>query len=705
MSVFVELTIDDFQKTFTDSVTKGKSARIKGDNPNVRRPMRGLEIKDDTYAIIRVIRADGSQVPLFDSGAADGSGQSADYANFMLQSVSEARMEKQQIVETFGEPYIFFFGEAPRFIDVQAILLKSFDFNWRAEWWENYDKYLRGTRLVELGARAYLFYEDTIIEGYILNAQAQESSDMPLFLQLQFRMFVTNYANVSFIGDPFYPIRSGAIPPPGVADLTDMNAWGQLALKSPDQTSPEQQAQEAFLQALRAGGARQLEAEVLRAKNLNSVLSQQQQIAAQQALFSSGNFFNSAYLTSVLRYGMTSSSFPAQDIEGFLFNVNQFLVDASQSIHGGPRPPPELDHRTPIRSKISDNFDEYTQGALKYGFPGNAPPKNNPSLQKAPGVGAPVAAPANNPIGLLYTQACLRGASIPANNLYGFGLVPYSPGLSLQQTGPFGRPLGAGAGFTGGATVGGAFVGAAGGAGGFGVGGTVGTPFASGAGAAAVAGAYAGQTPFATQTGFGGAPPSIAGLILANQGLSQAGNAFPGTGFGYRSAFSRSYGYTAGVGGAFGGSMGGAFGPGIGGGLGGYGSKSFGNPAFQQFGNPLTQQFALSQLGLPTGSPYGIGYGAPNSPSTASVYRYTAGIRPDGTLQSTQSVTVVGVPGAGNFGGFGAVAGAPTMMFGGTANVAAVSALGPGVIGDGVFGMQALPGTFDPTLQGAGRVC
>ncbi len=184
----------------------------------MRRPLRGLEVKDDTYALIRMIKANGAEIPLLDSGSY--SGETRAYANFILQNVQEARMEKHQIVETFGEPYIFFFGEAPRFLDIQAVLVNSHDFNWEAEWWFNYENYFRGTKSVEHGARTYLFYEDNVVEGYILQAQSVKVSEQPMVVQLVFRLFVTNYDNISFIGEPSFPIRSGASIPDGI-DLTD----------------------------------------------------------------------------------------------------------------------------------------------------------------------------------------------------------------------------------------------------------------------------------------------------------------------------------------------------------------------------------------------------------------------------------------------------------------------------------------------------
>lgn len=190
----------------------------------VRRPHRGIEIKEDTYAIAKVVRSDGREIPLFDSSSPDGL-TSDGYANFLIQGIQEARMEKHQIVETFGLAYLFLFGENPRFIDVTAVLLNSHDFNWRAEWWENYENYLRGSKLAELGARLYLFWDDVVAEGYMLNASTLENAAAPYQLTLQFRMFLTNYKNLSFIGAPdnaSFPIRSSITLP----DRIDLTASG-----------------------------------------------------------------------------------------------------------------------------------------------------------------------------------------------------------------------------------------------------------------------------------------------------------------------------------------------------------------------------------------------------------------------------------------------------------------------------------------------
>lgn len=213
MPIFIELTSDAFEEVLTNQASAkrtltGRSSRAG--NRIARRPTRGLEIKEDTYAALKVILADGSELPLLDSSSPSGQSESG-YTNFILQNVTEARMEKHQIVETFGASYIFFFGENPRFLDVQAVLINSNDFNWEAEWWENYNENLRGTKLVEKGGRLYMFYDDNIVEGYMLMCQAVKSSDQPHLIQMSFRLFLTNYRNISFIGSAQFPVHESAV--------------------------------------------------------------------------------------------------------------------------------------------------------------------------------------------------------------------------------------------------------------------------------------------------------------------------------------------------------------------------------------------------------------------------------------------------------------------------------------------------------------
>ena len=227
MAVYIETRTDPFVER---RQRMQSSIRERGVNTTpVRRPLRGIEIKEDTYAVIRVALASGEFLPVIDAAGEvvvtrDNKSYTTQYTNFLVQQVVEERSEKQQIVETFGDSYIFFFGESPRIVQVSGVLLNTADFNWRAEWWDNYERYFRGTRLVEYGARLYLIYDDILIEGYMISAQAQDTAQTPYVVPLQFQLFVTGYTNVSAIGDPNYPQPAGDIDYRLPASYTDVLA-------------------------------------------------------------------------------------------------------------------------------------------------------------------------------------------------------------------------------------------------------------------------------------------------------------------------------------------------------------------------------------------------------------------------------------------------------------------------------------------------
>ena len=145
MATYVELQTDSFREILGDLGTFDESGKSRFDFDNVRRPYRGIEIKDDTYAIIKVIRSNGREIPLTDAGSrvsassfsrvkdkngnaiAPPAGTTFNYSNFIAQTIVEAREEKSQVVETFGEPYIFavITGRHPQSENVGAKLLND----------------------------------------------------------------------------------------------------------------------------------------------------------------------------------------------------------------------------------------------------------------------------------------------------------------------------------------------------------------------------------------------------------------------------------------------------------------------------------------------------------------------------------------------------------------------------------------------------
>ena len=102
-------------------------------------------------------------------------------------------------METFGSDYIFFFGKKPTIVQAQGMLINTPDFNWRNEWYHNYENYLRGTKCVERKARVYLGLDGLIFVGYILNTSTTISQQNQRVTPFNFSMLVTNFLDTSYL--------------------------------------------------------------------------------------------------------------------------------------------------------------------------------------------------------------------------------------------------------------------------------------------------------------------------------------------------------------------------------------------------------------------------------------------------------------------------------------------------------------------------
>jgi hypothetical protein len=164
--------------------------------------MRGLQIKEETFASLSISGFEA--VEMYNSSAKPELPVSYT-SNFILQGVTESRQEKFQPITTFGATYGFFFGEQPRMMSFQAVLLNTADFQWEIEWWANYEDHLRGTKLVDASARCYMTYDDVILEGYITGAQTSKNAQTPHEVPLTFTMWVTAVEYLVTPGDPEFP--------------------------------------------------------------------------------------------------------------------------------------------------------------------------------------------------------------------------------------------------------------------------------------------------------------------------------------------------------------------------------------------------------------------------------------------------------------------------------------------------------------------
>lgn len=721
MSVFVEMVVDDFQKVFKDSIDQKRVsdlARGGAGEANVRRPLRGLEVKNDTYAVMRILKADGTEIPLFDSSSATG--ESTRYANFLLQSVQDSRMEKHQIVETFGDAYIFFFGESPRFIDVSAILINSLDFNWRAEWWKNYELYLRGTRLVEMGARSYLFYDENIVEGYILQAQIAESSDNPRFMTLNFKMFVTNYANISLVGDPNFPIR--AVGDDQGVDITSADTVSVPRALTDNVRQNLQDINQKLVQGwVKSQGAIQIQQELRSSQSLLQAQNLQKDYALQQLGFTknlSGNLLGTIgkqMLSDIKRGNFTGTvsaisrpiTTPAElvaeatkkayadvaqtvDVERQRF-ANESEDRLAQLEGREPRPHPALLPSLLDRGP-ADNFNlaDVLRRSLFYAspYPGqniqefiqNATASATGSLKNQPILPPPVR---TLPLRGLISDNKDEFTSPAAGEGSGNPFLDKIRGpVAAESDDPYNeivKQMGRHGVEKEDVTPG---VFSAWGL----LSWSPGQGFQSDGGSGSIPGAgfSLGGSPAPFASGLGG---TGRGEVSLDSRVPSEGNGVVlGFGIGFNAGFNRSLGATAGIGGAYGGSMGGSIGPGIGGAYGGWGAEQYGNPEFQQYGNPVQQQLNQNPFGLPTGNAAGLGYTS-SGPDSLSAHKYTAGFAPDGSFQvhGGRIDPNTGLQLSSN---------PQRSLFGGGSNQVAVGQFNRSIRGDGAFGIQTLPGSL-----------
>jgi hypothetical protein len=209
---------------------------------NVSRPLTGISVKPNTHAYVQIVDSAGAILKVFnkigtEQGRANASavqtesgvtkfgisaatssllagstpkpppvqpvpkdGNAHVWTDWLLQSVQEERVEKTQIVETFGRDYFYVLGEKPRALQFSGILMNTADFNWRAVFWENWDRFFRATRLVERNARMYIGFDDIVVEGYPINAVAVQQQSEQNMMSFSFTFFVTNYINLAAQG-------------------------------------------------------------------------------------------------------------------------------------------------------------------------------------------------------------------------------------------------------------------------------------------------------------------------------------------------------------------------------------------------------------------------------------------------------------------------------------------------------------------------
>jgi len=118
---------------------------------------------------------------------------------FILTGVQESRAEKTQIIETFGAPSFFFFGEKTKIYNFAGTLLETTDqlskliggkYLWASSITELYENYMRGTKLAENGFEVVLIFKYYKLHGYIINLNIKHDAKMPKMAGFSFSMLV-----------------------------------------------------------------------------------------------------------------------------------------------------------------------------------------------------------------------------------------------------------------------------------------------------------------------------------------------------------------------------------------------------------------------------------------------------------------------------------------------------------------------------------
>lgn len=215
-------TYEDDTDVSNETNAKVNAAKKAGfDLDEVRfipRPLLGVQIKPNTPAFAQVVKSDGTIMSLLNYENAQTVTTRADdkkaiagmpspksaplketkaWTQWFLQSVKEERVEKTQLVETFGEPYFYAFGEKPRSLMFTGVLMNTVDYNWRSIFWQNWENNFRATKLIQNDARMYITFDDILVEGYPVSAMANQVADTPNLMVFSFNFFVTNYTNLS----------------------------------------------------------------------------------------------------------------------------------------------------------------------------------------------------------------------------------------------------------------------------------------------------------------------------------------------------------------------------------------------------------------------------------------------------------------------------------------------------------------------------
>ncbi len=123
------------------------------------------------------------------------------YTKFILESVQESHAERTQVVETFGDFYVFMFGERPPTYTFSGVLINTRNANWVSDFMYYYETHLRGSKCLERQAKLVLTYGGRQVEGYMLNIGHVTNAANEGAVSLSFSIIVTARNYLGFSND------------------------------------------------------------------------------------------------------------------------------------------------------------------------------------------------------------------------------------------------------------------------------------------------------------------------------------------------------------------------------------------------------------------------------------------------------------------------------------------------------------------------
>ena len=131
------------------------------------------------------------------------------YTKLILESVEESHQERSQIVETFGDFYVFLYGERPPMYSFSGTLINTKSYNWVSDFVYYYETFLRGTKCVEQNARITMMYGGRMIEGFMLGMSMSTNSVNEAGVKVGFSIVVTDRRLITRSEDLGYVMIDG----------------------------------------------------------------------------------------------------------------------------------------------------------------------------------------------------------------------------------------------------------------------------------------------------------------------------------------------------------------------------------------------------------------------------------------------------------------------------------------------------------------